>query len=50
MTKASGALRKRWNIERTNACLQNFRYIQVRYDRILTSFRASPAVAAPSLP
>jgi hypothetical protein len=28
--------RKRWKIERINAWLQNFRRIQVRYDRILT--------------
>jgi transposase len=28
--------RKRWKIERTNAWLQNFRRIQVRFDRILT--------------
>jgi transposase len=31
--------RKRWKIERTNAWLQNFRRIQVRYDRILTIFQ-----------
>jgi transposase len=31
--------RKRWKIERTNAWLQNFRRIQVRYDRILTLFQ-----------
>jgi len=31
--------RKRWKIERTNAWLQNFRRIQVRYDRILTVFQ-----------
>lgn len=32
--------RKRWKIERTNAWLQNFRRIQVRYDRILTVFQS----------
>jgi transposase len=31
--------RKRWKIERTEAWLQNFRRIQVRYDRILTVFQ-----------
>jgi transposase len=31
--------RKRWKIERTNAWLQNFRRIQIRYDRILTVFQ-----------
>ncbi len=31
--------RKRWKIERTNAWLQNFRRIQVRYDRIITVFQ-----------
>ena len=31
--------RKRWKIERTNAWLQNFRRIQVRFDRILTLFQ-----------
>jgi transposase len=31
--------RKRWKIARTNAWLQNFRRIQVRYDRILTVFQ-----------
>jgi transposase len=31
--------RKRWKIERTNAWLQNFRRIQVRYDRVLTVFQ-----------
>jgi transposase len=31
--------RKRWKIERTNAWLQNFRRVQVRYDRILTVFQ-----------
>jgi len=31
--------KKRWKIERTNAWLQNFRRIQVRYDRILTVFQ-----------
>ena len=31
--------RQRWKIERTNAWLQNFRRIQVRFDRILTSFQ-----------
>jgi transposase len=31
--------RKRWKIERTNAWLQNFRRIQVRYDRILAVFQ-----------
>ncbi len=31
---------RRWKIERTNAWLQNFRRIQVRYDRILTVFQA----------
>ncbi len=30
--------KRRWKIERTNAWLQNFRRIQVRYDRILTLF------------
>jgi transposase len=30
---------KRWKIERTNAWLQNFRRIQVRYDRILAVFQ-----------
>jgi transposase len=33
--------RKRWKTDRTNAWLQNFGRIQVRYDRILTCFRAS---------
>jgi transposase len=28
--------RRRWKIERTNAWLQNFRRVQVRYDRILS--------------
>jgi transposase len=32
--------RRRWKIERTNAWLQNFRRIQVRYDRILSVFQA----------
>lgn len=31
--------RKRWKIERTNAWLQNFRRIQVRYDRVLAVFQ-----------
>jgi transposase len=31
--------RKCWKIERTNAWRQNFRRIQVRYDRILTVFQ-----------
>ena len=31
--------RRRWKIERTNAWLQNFRRIQVRYDRILNVFQ-----------
>lgn len=31
--------RKRWKIERTNAWLQNFRRIQMRYDRIITVFQ-----------
>lgn len=31
--------RKRWKIERTNAWLQNFRRIQVRFDRLLTVFQ-----------
>jgi transposase len=31
--------RKRWKIERTNAWLQNFRRIQVRFDRILAVFQ-----------
>ena len=31
--------RRRWKIERTNAWLQNFRRIQVRFDRILTVFQ-----------
>ena len=31
--------RRRWKIERTNAWLQNFRRIQVRYDRILSVFQ-----------
>ncbi|HEY1254096.1 MAG TPA: IS5 family transposase [Terracidiphilus sp.] len=31
--------RKRWKIERTNAWLQNFRRVQVRYDRIITLFQ-----------
>jgi transposase len=31
--------KRRWKIERTNAWLQNFRRIQVRYDRILTVFQ-----------
>ncbi|WP_433966639.1 transposase [Tunturiibacter gelidiferens] len=31
--------RKRWKIERTNAWLQNFRRIQVRYDRLLAVFQ-----------
>ena len=31
--------RKRWKIVRTNAWLQNFRRVQVRYDRILTVFQ-----------
>jgi transposase len=30
--------RKRWVIERSNAWLQNFRRLFVRYDRLLTSF------------
>ena len=30
--------RNRWHIERTNAWLQNFRRLFVRYDRLLTSF------------
>jgi transposase len=30
---------RRWKIERTNAWLQNFRRIQVRYDRILSVFQ-----------
>lgn len=32
--------KRRWKIERTNAWLQNFRRIQVRYDRILNVFQA----------
>ncbi len=31
--------RRRWKIERTNAWLQNFRRIQVRYDRILSVYQ-----------
>jgi transposase len=31
--------RKRWKIERTNAWLQNFRRIQVRYHRMITIFQ-----------
>ena len=31
--------RRRRKIERTNAWLQNFRRVQVRYDRLLTSTR-----------
>jgi transposase len=31
--------RRRWKVERTNAWLQNFRRIQVRYDRILTVYQ-----------
>jgi len=31
--------RRRWKVERTNAWLQNFRRIQVRYDRILSVFQ-----------
>ena len=31
--------RKRWKIERTNAWLQNFLRIQIRYDRILSVFQ-----------
>lgn len=31
--------RKRWKIERTDAWQQNFRRIQVRFDRILTVFQ-----------
>jgi transposase len=31
--------KRRWKIERTNAWLQNFRRIQVRYDRILAVFQ-----------
>jgi transposase len=31
--------RKRWKIERTNAWLQNFRRIQVRYDRLIAVFQ-----------
>jgi transposase len=31
--------RKRWKIERTNARLQNFRRIQVRYDRLIAVFQ-----------
>jgi transposase len=31
--------KRRWKIERTNAWLQNFRRIQVRYDRILSIFQ-----------
>ena len=30
--------RRRWKIERTNAWLQNFRRVQVRYDRILSVY------------
>jgi len=41
--------RRRWKIERTNAWLQNFRRIQVRYDRI-PSFRASSISPASSSP
>ena len=37
--RKSRRYRKRWTIERTNAWLQNFRHIQVRYDRILTVFQ-----------
>ena len=42
--------RKRWKIERTNAWLQNFRRIHVRYDRILTCSRASSTAPAFSSP
>jgi transposase len=31
--------RRRWKVERTNAWLQNFRRIQVRYDRILSVYQ-----------
>jgi transposase len=31
--------RKRWKIERTNAWLQNFRRIQVRYDHLIAVFQ-----------
>jgi transposase len=31
--------KRRWKIERTNAWLQNFRRIQIRYDRILAVFQ-----------
>jgi hypothetical protein len=31
--------RRRWKIERTNAWLQNFLRIQVRYDRIINIFQ-----------
>ena len=31
--------RRRWKIERTNAWLQNFRRVQVRYDRILSVYQ-----------
>ena len=33
--------RRRWKIERTNAWLQNFRRVQVRYDRILSVYQRS---------
>jgi hypothetical protein len=31
--------RRRWKVERTNAWLQNFRRIQVRYDLILSAYQ-----------
>ena len=31
--------RRRWKVERTNAWLQNFRRLQVRYDRILSVYQ-----------
>jgi transposase len=37
--------RRRWIIERTNAWLQNFRRIVVRYDRFLSSYRAFVTIA-----
>jgi transposase len=39
--------RRRWKIERTNAWLQNFPRIQVRYDRILSIFQGFFHFACP---
>jgi transposase len=40
--------RRRWKIERTNAWLQNFRRIQVRYDRILSVYQGFTVLASSS--